>query len=71
MGCKKDKSLNTEDTVFVGSKIPKEYHQRLYRAKAQLELLNGEFYGMGRLITKIFKIGISKIEQEIEKLKRK
>lgn len=57
------------ETVFLGAKISKEIHQRLYRAKAHLEFTTGEFYGMGRLLDRVLKIGLKKIEQSFEEAK--
>lgn len=56
---------NDEDTVFMGLRVSKNIHQRLYRAKARLELNTGKFYGMGRLLDRVLKIGLSKIERDI------
>lgn len=54
-----------EETVFMGLRVSKDIHQRLYRAKARLELDIGKFYGMGRLLDKVLKIGLSQIEKDI------
>ena len=53
------------DTVFMGLRVSTEVHKRLYRAKARLELNTGKFYGMGRLLDRVLKIGLSKIERDI------
>lgn len=60
----KDK-IPGEETVFMGLRVPKDIHQRLYRAKARLELSTGKFYGMGRLLSRVLKIGLSKIEKDL------
>ena len=60
-----DKKTTEEDTVFMGLRVSKNIHQRLYRAKARLELNTGKFYGMGRLLDRVLKIGLSKIERDM------
>lgn len=59
------KKTNDEDTVFMGLRVSSDVHKRLYRAKARLELSTGKFYGMGRLLDRVLKIGLSKIEKDI------
>ena len=59
------KNSAESDTVFMGLRVAKEVHKRLYRAKARLELNTGKFYGMGRLLDRVLRIGLSKIERDI------
>ena len=54
-----------EQVVFMGLRVSKDVHQRLYRAKARLELKIGKFYGMGRLLDKVLKIGLAEIEKDL------
>lgn len=54
---------DSEGTVFMGLRVSKDVHQRLYRAKARLELNTGKFYGMGRLLDRVLKIGLAQIER--------
>jgi hypothetical protein len=55
--------IDSEGTVFMGLRVSKDVHQRLYRAKARLELSTGKFYGMGRLLDRVLKIGLAQIER--------
>jgi len=55
----------SEDTVFMGMRVSREVHQRLYRAKARLELDTGKFYGMGRLLDRALRIGLTQIEKDL------
>lgn len=57
------KKQSDEETVFMGLRVSKDIHQRLYRAKARLELTTGKFYGMGRLLDRVLKIGLAQIEE--------
>jgi hypothetical protein len=59
------KKESASDTVFMGLRVSTEVHKRLYRAKARLELSTGKFYGMGRLLDRVLKIGLSKIEKDL------
>ena len=59
------KKPSSEDTVFMGMRVSREVHQRLYRAKARLELDTGKFYGMGRLLDRALRIGLSQIEKDL------
>lgn len=54
-----------DDTVYMGFRVPTDTHQRLYRAKARLELSTGKFYGMGRLLERALKIGLEQIEKDM------
>ncbi len=77
----KSKSLHQEDekeskgskdeTLFLGVRITKEVHQRLYRAKASLEFSTGKFYGMGRLLERVIRYGLERVENELDKLEDK
>lgn len=53
------------DMVFMGIRVPRDIHQRLYRAKARLELGTGKFYGMGRLLHRVLEIGLEQIEKDL------
>ena len=57
--------IDSEGTVFMGLRVSKDVHQRLYRAKARLELSTGKFYGMGRLLDRALKIGLAQIEKDM------
>ena len=52
-------------TVYMGLRVSGDTHQRLYRAKARLELDTGKFYGMGRLLDRALKIGLAQIEKDM------
>jgi len=58
-----NKKQSEDETVFMGLRVAKDIHQRLYRAKARLELTTGKFYGMGRLLDRVLKIGLNRIEE--------
>lgn len=60
-----------EETLFLGVRIPKDVHQRLYRAKASLEFSTGQFYGMGRLLERVIRCGLGQVEKELDKLEEK
>lgn len=60
-----------EETLFLGVRIPKDVHQRLYRAKASLEFSTGQFYGMGRLLERVIRCGLDQVEKELDKLEDK
>ena len=53
------------NTVYMGFRVSSDTHQRLYRAKARLELDTGKFYGMGRLLDRALKIGLAQIEKDM------
>ena len=57
-----------EETLFLGVRIPKDVHQRLYRAKASLVFSTGQFYGMGRLLERVIRCGLEQVEKELDKL---
>lgn len=59
------KKPSDDETVFMGLRVSKDIHQRLYRAKARLEFDTGKFFGMGRLLDKVLKIGLNQIEKDM------
>jgi hypothetical protein len=61
---RQNQNKSEDGTVFMGLRVSADIHQRLYRAKARLELETGKFYGMGRLLDRLLKIGLEAIEKD-------
>ena len=55
------------DGRFVGTRIPTDVYRRLYRAKARIEMETGCFYGIGRLLERALRRGLSRIEGELDR----